>query len=146
MGGTVQMIDCTITFGTLTTISGGTFNDPVLVSPVGCFSYSGTRVFSGTAPTSWTDRDLSSVVGSRRALVLLRVHNGGSSATNYRFRPNGAGWLPGYDADASPTIFSTRVLGGGDGFVWVMTDASGIIEWDADQASSTTLYVEAYIT
>lgn len=104
-----------------------------------------TNVFSGTAPTVWTDLDLSSYVGSRVALVLLRAYNNGATSENIRTRKNGSGWTSNDAVDSYPQVFGTRVVNGGNGFLFAITDGTGIIEWDSDQANSTDLYLVAYI-
>jgi len=148
--GTVSMIGCTVTFGTVTTLSGGTFNDPILnnptlVSPAGCFTYSGAQIFYGNAPTSWTDRDLSSIVGSRRAMVFLKVKNRAGFTRDYRFRQNGD--TDEYSHDAGyPHCSTCRLAPNEAGTVWVVTDTSGVIEWCASNPDPVTVWVLAYIT
>ena len=51
-------------------------------------SFSTTQVFSGSSPTSYTDLDLSSVVGVTQRLVMLTVI-GGASATYNNFKRKG---------------------------------------------------------
>jgi len=133
--------------GSANTLGGASSSYPAqLVNVTGRFTYSGATIFNSTSPTGWTDLNLSGYVGSRRALVLLRVHNSGLSIANYRFRQNGTSWAPGAAVDTAPTVFSTRVGSGKDGFVWCITDSSGRIEWDADVSVSTTVQLIAYIT
>jgi len=92
----VRAFDRTIEFYGAGYIKGYSSTAPVqLQNTIGRFSYSGTTVFNSTAPTGWTDLNLSSYVGTRRSLVLLRVHNNGALTTNYRFRPDGTTWVPG---------------------------------------------------
>jgi len=73
------------------TFKGASSSAPAtLENVIGRFSYSGAQVFSGNCPSSWTDLDLSSYVGSRRALVFLKVKaNAGTTSKKYKFRPNG---------------------------------------------------------
>jgi len=100
----------------------------------GRFTYSGTLVFQGNCPSSWTDRDLSGYIGARRALVFLKVKNNAGTAKKYKFRTNG-------DTD--------EYSYGGDWphwTVWVMTDANGIFEWMSGVSESTSLWLLAYIT
>lgn len=49
----------------------------------------GTQVFTANAPTSWTDLDLSGVVGSNVAYVRMKFVVGGSSLGYTRLRVNG---------------------------------------------------------
>jgi len=124
----------------------GTSSDPVeLQHTFGRFTYCGETVFNDSCPSTWTDLDLSSYVGSRRALVFLRVKNAASTAKKYRFRPNGdtRDYSYGYDRShcSACTIDPDEY-----GTVWVMTDTSGIIEWMSEVSESTILVLLAYIT
>jgi len=112
----------------------------------GRFSYSGAQVFYGNCPSSWTDRDLSPWVGSRRALVFLKVKaRGGITAKKYKFRTNGDTdeYSYGYDW---PHCSACTIGIGECGTVWVMTDNYGKIEWMAGASQATTLWLLAYIT
>ena len=98
-----------------------------------------TQVFSGTSPSAFTDLDLSGVVGSNVALVMLRV-NTGSVNERAQFRTNGdtsdfAGYATGNSANQRY------------GYIWVKTDSAGIVEWhtSGDQAGAV-IDVVAYIT
>jgi len=124
----------------------GTTSNPVeLQHTFGRFTYCGQTVFSDACPSTWTDLDLSSYVGSRRALVFLKVKNAAGSAKKYRFRPNGDTGEYSYGYDRSHC--SACTLSPGEfGTVWVMTDTSGIIEWMSEVSESTSLVLLAYIT
>jgi len=111
----------------------------------GAFQYSGSQVFSGSAPTSWTDLDLSSYVGSRRALVFLKVKNSGGFGQQYEFRMNGDTDNYSYGADW-PQCSACTVASGECGTVWAETDASGVLEWKTNNGYSTTVWLLAYIT
>jgi len=95
--------------------------------------FSTTQVFTGTMPTSWTDLNLSSVVGVRQRMVLIKVYDT-SASTSISFRPNG-------DTTDYSLASETQNIG-----LWklsvsstanvayttmVKTDTSGIIEWIA---------------
>jgi len=124
----------------------GTSSNPVeLQYTSGRFTYCGQTVFSDACPSTWTDLDLSSYVGSRRALVFLKVKNAAGSAKKYRFRPNGDTGDYSYGYDRSHCSACT-IDPGEYGTVWVMTDASGIIEWMSGVSESTSLVLLAYIT
>jgi len=116
-----------------------------LENVIGRFSYSGAQVFSASAPTSWTDLDLSSYVGSRRALVLLKVKNRGGFAQQYKFRTNGD--TDDYSVADDRWHCSACILDSGYcGTVLAMTDASGIVEWWSNNGYSTDVWLLAYIT
>jgi hypothetical protein len=103
------------------------------------WNYSNTEVYSGNAPTTWTDLDLSSVVGSQRALVLLFIDSSSSNALG--FRPNG---------DTDDWYTTENVSGGmtgsgaGRNHVLVLTDTSGIVEWKMGSATATTVDLIGY--
>lgn len=102
-----------------------------------------TQVFSGTSPTVWTDLNLSSVVGSNKAWVFLKIYCS-TEVRNLGFRANGETELVAmYPAESVsalqlyPTTF---------GMLLVHTDASGIVEWKVDYGiAGFTVDVVAYI-
>ena len=103
--------------------------------------YSGaTGTFSSSS--SFADLDLSGIVGSNRAMVVMEVFDA-SSAENIFFRTKGslvidypsannAGW------GASATTLSVSNNGG---TIILITDSSGIIEHQADSAVSGINYI-----
>jgi len=92
----------------------------------GRFSYSGDMVFSGACPSSWTDLNLSSVVGTRRALVFLMVRaDAGVTSKKYKFRRNGDTREFSYGPDW-PQCSACTVAIGECGTVWVVTDENGV--------------------
>lgn len=102
--------------------------------------------FNVTAPTSWTTLNLSSIVGSRRALVCITVYNAGSGDNNYNFRD------PTYNrpnshlyADTYPGITKCRVASATSESILIWTNSSGQVQWRAQNAYSTLLYVEWYM-
>jgi hypothetical protein len=105
--------------------------------------YSGTSVYSGAIKGGNADLDLSSVVGARRAYVMLRlVKAANTGATNYWFRPNGET----YNADYYSKIFGQTGLNStNSAFLWVFTGTDGIIECSySGQADNTEYIVEAF--
>jgi len=131
---------------TLTISSGGDIFLNSQGQTNGVLNYSGTTVFNGNAPTSWNGLNLSSYVGSRRALVLLMVHNGSSSTNSYRFS-HSTSYEQGTDPQNYPGVFSTRIGATRDeNFVWCLTDSSGNLFWWAELGYSTTITLLAYIT
>jgi hypothetical protein len=102
--------------------------------------------FNVTAPTSWTTLDLSGIVGARRALVCITVYNGGSLDNNYCFRD------PTYNrpdstlyADTNPGITKCRVAALKSESILIWTNSSGRVQWWAQNAYTTLLYVEWFI-
>ena len=107
--------------------------------------YSGaTGTFSSS--TSYADLNLSSVVGSNRAMVIMEVFDA-STNSNIFFRTKGSsvidqnvGNLAGWGASA--TTLGTSNNGG---TIVVVTDSSGIIEHTADSSITGINYViQAY--
>lgn len=105
------------------------------------FTYSGsTGTFSTTAGT-FVDLDLSSIVGSNRALVILEVYN--SSVSNSIFyRTKGSTLVPFVGGTNSGWGAAAGTLGTSDngGTVVVMTDQNGIIQHRADITSTGVKY------
>ena len=102
--------------------------------------------FNVTAPTSWSTLDLSSIVGARRALVCITVYNAGGGDNNYNFRD------PTYSrpnshlyADQYPGITKCRVASGTSESILIWTNSSGQVQWRAQNAYSTMLYVEWFM-
>jgi len=103
-----------------------------------------TQIYNGSAPTVWTDLILSSYIGARRALVLIKVKNNGPYAQRYKFRPNG-------DTDdytvASDQFQGTAciIASGYCGWIFVTTDADGKVEWATNNGYNSTLWLVGYI-
>ncbi|KKL75678.1 hypothetical protein LCGC14_2052510, partial [marine sediment metagenome] len=103
-----------------------------------------TQVFTGNAPTSWTDLDLSATIGAQQTLVILSilyrensqilgVRANGDTDEHYGSGASGASNFLTSTAD----IFRALI---------VTTDSAGIMEWKAAAATANTLiYVLAYI-
>ena len=108
--------------------------------------YSGaTGTFSTTAAT-FVDLDLSSIVGSNRALVILEVYDN-STSNNIFFRTKGSTLIPFATGNNAGWGSAATVLGTSDngGTVVVVTDQSGIIQHRADTTSTGVKYtVQAY--
>lgn len=103
-----------------------------------------TQVFSGTSPTSYTDLDLSSVVGATQKMVMLRLRCTSNTGPFY-FRRNGE--TIAQTAPSNGGGVSVGSIDGNNGFVCmiVATDASGVVEWMSNGAySGTTISVESY--
>lgn len=102
--------------------------------------YSGANVYYAAAPTSFTDLNLSSIVGANRALVMLLVRTYDTGTPTYNFRRNG-------DTDIIGGCWNFSLAATGQGsYLFVETDSSGIIEWTATQNTSTNITVLTYLT
>lgn len=112
-----------------------------LVSGQG-FYFSGATVFNDTMTTAnaWQDLDLSSIVGTNRALVFLEVGGSGSPNATYMCKPKGYGsatfqfnysWI-------SPNIMSITSTAQ-FAYMTLMTDSSGCVQHGAN--GTTTNFV-----
>lgn len=110
------------------------------------WTYSGTGVYDGDMPLSFTDLNLSSVVGSNRAIVLLKVTSPDSSDRTFAFRPNGDTdqYWRNIGASSYPTPSNFSVGNNMATLVIVQTDGSGIIEWRGTTAVNATITVMSY--
>jgi hypothetical protein len=110
--------------------------------------FPGTQVFSGTSPNAtFTDLDLSSVVGAVSRIVLLRVVNESASTLAATFRKNGE--TGDFGALGSTSVFgaSKCVVTSTTGaqYAVVITDSAGVVEWTGNSGLATVkVYVEAY--
>jgi len=105
-----------------------------------------TGVFSDTAPTDWTDLDLSGIVGAQATLVILKVL--GEAGKVRAFRKNG-------DTDNFYSTFvatgasygpaAVKTIGAVRAVVMVATDTGGIIEWKCQAADTVMISTIAYI-
>ena len=103
-----------------------------------------TEVFAlGAAPNAWTDLDLSAVVGSNLALVLLKVQL--TNTSTIAFRQNGDAEEHystvhyGANIAKSTGAYSDYTL------VVVHTDNAGKVEWKKDDTDNVTIDVVAFV-
>ena len=110
------------------------------IATVGTFQYSGAQVFNSTSPTSAATLNLSSYVGSRRAMVMLRVSHAGALQCSFAFSDTSA-TLPPLDANDKPGISQCRLDTGEYNVVLAMTNSSGALYWKAGYAYSTDVWL-----
>ena len=100
------------------------------------FKYHGTGEATVTTTTSFTDLDLSSIVGSNRALVVLKVRN---SSTNtgvwFRAKDDDFDWNQSasqfaYGANSALTGTSDK-----GSYLVTMTNASGVVEHKSEDSN-----------
>jgi hypothetical protein len=95
-------------------------------------SFPASVVFGPAHKTnSFEDLDLHTTIGSNSALVYLRCHS--LSVTNLTFRKNGEAKTP----EPSGTGHLVIATADGVGYILVVSDSGGIIEW---KSSNVTLY------
>ena len=114
----------------------------ILVIPAG-FILDGTQVYNTNAPTSWTDLDLSSYVGSKKVIVLLRTYNAGASDLELGFRENGTSYST-QRTGISGCSTTNLDNGGYSGHTILPTDTSGIVEMRANTALDIDIWLEGY--
>lgn len=98
-------------------------------------------VFNGDALSTWTDLDLSSVVGNNYAMVILKVRNFTNQEFIAHFRQNGD-----TDDQLIGADVNTRVVLGNNGVgqVYVITDENGIVEWKSNNTGASEIEVIAF--
>lgn len=94
-------------------------------------------VFSGTSPTTSTDLDLSSWVGSQRCLVSIHINCNGSAGATL-FRTNGVS----QNMSNTDGVQCVNPSLSKDPVIIVMTDVNGIVEWYTDVAVATVLTLQ----
>jgi hypothetical protein len=111
-------------------------------------AFPNTQIYDGAMPgTDWVDLDLSSVVGAKTSLVLLKiVDNYTGGAAQMIFRQNGeTSETTSYEQGVNSALFGTN---NADRFCYIvcLTDTGGVIEWKALSAyESVQVWVMAYI-
>lgn len=106
-------------------------SSPILPRPVG---FPETSVYDTDAPDSYTDLDLSGVVGARKCIVLIKLLNKDAVSAVWYFRQNGetAVFYSGVSAHAS-ALAQNQIM-----YKCVVTDASGIVEWMCNNSNIAT--------
>tara|TARA_R110000782_G_scaffold106989_3_gene195377 strand:- start:422 stop:1258 length:837 start_codon:yes stop_codon:yes gene_type:complete len=94
-----------------------------------------TGTISGTS--SYTELDLSSVVGSNKAMVIMEVYNG-SANRGFHFRTNGSPGQYTSQGGSSSVFVGPSNVGG---TVVVTTDSAGKLQHRANSTSTGTTYV-----
>jgi hypothetical protein len=102
--------------------------------------YSGATAFSGAQPTTFTDLNLSSIVGTNRAWVTLKIT--GDANSNIFFRTKGE-TLDAYAGLGSAASFGSGTSGtsmnNSVAYLSLLTDTSGIVQWRSNITSTTTV-------
>jgi hypothetical protein len=97
--------------------------------------YSGAVVYSNSMPTAWADLNLSGIVGSNRCFVLLSVAPDTGGVVH--FRENGETKYKAASSDKDSGIAGVGFGSGGEiGYITIITDSGGIIEWVSSSAGS----------
>jgi len=107
---------------------------------------SGVTVYNGESPTSWTDLDLSSIVGINSAMVILSFQ-ATKDMDAISVRKNGD--TEDYYCAAADAMAYGMALGHHDTTAVLVlicvTDTNGVIEWITENSETAIVKVIAYI-
>jgi hypothetical protein len=101
------------------------------------------EAFSGTSPSSFTDLDLSSIVGRKATLVILKIFSS-IAAKIFAVRKNGDS-DNAYVVTLGPAGAALMDSGNVHLVLVVLTDPAGIIEWKSETAQACTVDVIGYV-
>ena len=105
---------------------------------------SDTQVYNGNAITSWSELDLSSFIGTAKALVFLKViNNDATNNTRFLFREKGDNST--YQLANDPGTNFTSINAGCSSQIMVRTSDEGIIEWISNNSFSCTIELISFI-
>lgn len=110
-------------------------------TPKGLWKNSGTQVHNGASSTSYTDLDVSAVVGANAALVLFKVTG---NLDNVAFRQNGDTTDYFSTSGFASTNRGHAVTGTGCQILCA-TDSAGVVEWRVQTTNTATIVVVGYI-
>lgn len=108
------------------------------------FSFNETEIFSGSLPTTWTDLDLSSIVGSKTSLVLIKFNGHGYLA----LRPDGSTeeWVDGHSSSGKSISIIAATSSQPNAIGLVLTGSNGIVEMKSfNSGYSGTISVLFYL-
>lgn len=112
------------------------------ISSVASINFNTTSVFSGSAPTSWADLDLSPVIGTVQKVVILKLQNNGANC-GVGFRRNGDSGDYSYAAsNYGPNVVA--VANNQAVYVVGVTDSTGVVEWQSTGNASIIATMESY--
>ena len=111
-------------------------------SPGATVAFPRTTVYNATKAAAWADLDLSAVVGSRQAVVILKIEKDATANADYGYlRRNG----DASQFNANIAISTWALSAGEAGYYVCVTDPAGIMEWFSEDAVPVyTVIVEAY--
>lgn len=111
--------------------------------------YDGTQIFDANSPTSFTDLDVASLAASgvgittARYMYHLRVEFTNGNVGVF-FRENGHARDIGGGFDDSGGTTMCTIDSGNSGYITVLSDTSGIVEWDSTAAKDCNMYLLTY--
>lgn len=103
-------------------------------------------VFNGSSPTSWTDLDLSGVVGTRCAVVFLKfTSNQDMNAIAVRQNGDSDDYYSASSEQNAYGICMAHHDNDADLVLMCLTDGNGVIEWITETSRTCQVYVMAFI-
>ena len=119
----------------------------LLAGAGGGITFDNSEVFNGIpASTAYLDLDLSAVVGSNQAVVLLAVYPA-INPNEIKFRKNGETDNLGSAASAQGPSVGKPSTSSEMTYILVVADSSGIVEWKHNASDPTiVINMEAYWT
>ena len=96
-----------------------------------------------SAPTTYTQLDISDKVGKRKAVCNLRVINSGATESTYVFRTNGA-IVETYTSIIGTGTTICTMQNGEHQYVQATTDENGILEWISSTGNNTQVIIESF--
>lgn len=121
-------------------------NGNIAVSGFGMWHHSGIKVLDNQpSSTNWSNLNLSNIVGTNHALVLLKIKSEPLASSNFIFRPKGE-----TDEYFTSGVNAIQIVGSNDmpspvGLVICETDSSGYLEWRSTGAERITVWILGFI-
>jgi hypothetical protein len=142
-----EATDLQVTNATATGSTGAKlFVTPAKANTAYATKFATTEVFSGAAPQTFTDLDLSGVVGATQRMVMLKFIQQHTDSRRIAVRKNG-------DSDGN-LGYSANTFGANSGGITgtsghstnliIQTDTNGVIEWISSTNANIKINVEAY--
>jgi len=119
-------------------------DDPEWAALTSPLTVSKTEAYSAAAPSSWTDLDLSSIIGAQATLVLLGVTSPADKMIAFRLNGDGDEFYALLDGVGIGVALADLQQDIHHAFI-VATDAAGIIEWRLEDTTAVVIDVIAWI-
>lgn len=112
--------------------------------PVPTVENPGTIVHNAAAPLTYTDLDLSTVVGANKATVMLRLKNTSGGSVTLNVREDGDTDEGGYGGTAAIGSSSQKLSNTYTVRYAVTTSPAGIIEWKSDTTGVIEIRIDSH--
>lgn len=120
---------------------------PSWAAPAGAtLTIGDTEVFDGASPAAWTDLDLSGVVGSNEALVVLKIYVPAAAGISHTYAVRKNGDTDEFYANDMEGAAAGLLVRAAHIVLITLTDSNGKIEWKAEGSKpNVTVDVMSYI-